>query len=368
MRERLRAWWPVLKAVLVVAVLAGVAWFFVGILRNEQLRKPGDERSPGQVLWDQARSARPDGLLVGGALYLVGLAFSGAFWLLLMRRAGEPLSPAAAARVYYIAHLGKYAPLGKGWALLLRTTLSASAGCRPGVAALTATYETLTTMAGGALLACAVIALQPAEYPGLLWPSLGLLALAGLPILPGIFDRLIVRSARRFGFAGPLPHFGPVVLLGGLALTACGWALLGASLAALLHALAPQPLPWDAGLWLRCTAAAAVSWVAGFVAFTPGGLGVREFVLQQFLARAGGIDDASAVVVVLLLRVLWTVAELLAAGALWLVHLVRLAAAPAPATASTDEDKIKRADTPPTAVGPPAAPLSSPEAPGPLRP
>ena len=45
---------------------------------------------------------------------------------------------------------------GKAWALLIRTTLSTGAGVRPSAAALTATYETLTTMASGALLAALV--------------------------------------------------------------------------------------------------------------------------------------------------------------------------------------------------------------------
>jgi uncharacterized membrane protein YbhN (UPF0104 family) len=355
MRVRLRAWLPLLKALLLVAVLFGVGWFFVGVLRNEQLSRPGDPRSPAQVLWDQACAAEPQGLAAGGLLYLLGLGFSGAFWVLLMHRAGERLSLLPAARIYYTSHLGKYAPLGKGWALLLRTSLSAGVGCRPSAAALTATYETLTTMAGGGLLACTVIAVQPADYPGLLWPSFGLLALAVAPILPGVFDRLVVRTARRFG-AGALPAFGPGVLLGGLLVTACGWALLGASLAAVVHALAPNEAPWSVALWLRCTAAAAVSWVAGFVASTPGGLGVREFLLQQFLARAVGADQASAVVAVLLLRVLWTVAELLAAGGL---ALLPGAWTPVSNCPSAEEEN------PPTVD---AASVPVAEAPGPSRP
>ena len=78
------------------------------------------------------------------------------------------------------------------------------------------------------------------------------------------------------------------------------------------------PAPWSVYECLDCTAIAALSYVAGFVAQTPGGLGVRELILQQFLVpRLGG--EAPAVVAVLLLRLLWTTGELVAAGVLfWL--------------------------------------------------
>ena len=321
MRETLRAWWPVLKAVLIIAVLVGVGWFFVSVLRNEALRRPDDLRSPAQILWDEARSARPAGLLVCALLYLLGLAFSGAFWLLLMHRAKEPLPAPVGFRIYYIAHLGKYAPLGKGWALLLRTSLSAGAGVRPGIAALTATYETLTTMASGVLLACVLLAARPGADAGLLWRCLGLLVLAGVPILPGVFNRIVARLSARFGAAGTMPRLGTGTLLTGLAMTACGWAVLGASAMALVNAVLPEPQAWDVALWLQCTAAVAISWVAGFVIATPGGLGVREFLLQQFLAAPLG---ARAVVVALLLRVLWTVAELVAAAVLYFIPTPQL--------------------------------------------
>src|SRR5207244_6475766 len=87
-------------------------------------------------------------------LYVVGLGFWGAFWLRLLHRVGLRPSAGAAFRAYYVSHLGKYVP-GKAWAILMRATLLP--GVRPGVAALTAAYETLTTMAAGALIAAAVI-------------------------------------------------------------------------------------------------------------------------------------------------------------------------------------------------------------------
>jgi glycosyltransferase 2 family protein len=60
------------------------------------------------------------------------------------------------------------------------------------------------------------------------------------------------------------------------------------------------------------------------VLVAPGGLGVRELVLQQALTRrfASTMDEPAAagmaVVVALVLRLVWTVAELIVATMLWL--------------------------------------------------
>jgi uncharacterized membrane protein YbhN (UPF0104 family) len=308
---------PLLKTLFTLFVLAWVVWFFAHILTSDELRKTDPTRSPGQILWDQARAARSGDLALAMVLYLSGMAFSGLFWVGLVRTAGGPLSAGTGLRAYYISHLGKYTP-GMGLPTVMRMTMAAAAGVRPGTAALTAAYETLTTMAAGALVAAVLIGWKATVDPTMVWKALGLLALAGVPILPGVFNALVRRLSGRFTAGQPLPRLPAVALPIGLALTACGWAFLGASLFAVVRALQASPAPWSVYECLDCTAIAARSYVAGFVGQTPGGLGVREVILQQFLVpRIGG--EAPAVVAVLLLRVLWTGAELAAAGVLfWL--------------------------------------------------
>ena len=87
---------PLLKILFTLVVLAGVAWFFASILTNEELQKTDRSRSPAQILWDQARAARPGDLVLAIALYLSGMAFSGLFWVGLVRTAGGPLPSAPA--------------------------------------------------------------------------------------------------------------------------------------------------------------------------------------------------------------------------------------------------------------------------------
>ena len=315
MGPRLRRWMPLLKLLVTLAVVAGVAWFFARVLTNAELQKADRSRSPAQILWGEARAARPADLALATVLYLSGMAFSGLFWVGLLRTAGAPMPVGAGLRAYYISHLGKYTP-GMGLPTVMRTGMAASAGVRPGTAALTAAYETLTTMAAGALVAAVLLAVMATSDPAYLWWALGLLVIAGVPILPGVFNRLVRRLSARFTQGQPLPHLPAVALPIGLCVTACGWALLGASLYAVVRAV--QPGPWDGRECLDCVAVSALSYVAGFVAQMPGGAGVRDLMLQQFLARQLH-DETRALVVALLVRVLWTGAEIAAAGVLfWL--------------------------------------------------
>jgi uncharacterized membrane protein YbhN (UPF0104 family) len=314
MREFWRRWGPLLKGVAFVAVLAGVAWWFTSVLHDEGLRQADHTRSPGEVLWDEARSARPAGLAVGAVLYLLGIGLSALFWLWLLRGAGAPVPAFAAARAYYLSHLGKYVP-GKAMSLAMRTAMAAEAGANPGVAVITSVYEILTTMAAGALLAAGLIVWLMRDEPRLVWGVLLLVLVAGVPIVPALFNRVVRRLSARFlkGRPALMPDLGNRTLLAGLAVTGCGWLLLGLSLEAVLWALDPTE-PWTLHGWLRSTACVAASNVAGFLTFFPGGLGVREVALVELLGPRFG---ARAVVVALLLRVLWTAAEFALGAVLW---------------------------------------------------
>ena len=107
-------------------------------------------------------------------------------------------------------------------------------------------------------------------------------------------------------------------LLGqGLLWSVCGWILMGLSLLSVVRAFdhAGALSLFTLGLAPVVIASVALATVAGFVvAVLPGGLGVREWVLMSALAPALGSDRA--VVASLCLRLVWVVAELVAAAIL----------------------------------------------------
>ncbi len=313
MRRWLRRWgWTVCKALLAAAIL-----FFIGrqfYLNLSQLDLT-------------TLTLRPGWLALSAGLYLLALGGSAWFWYRLLVVFDQRPRVATTLRAYYIGHLGKYVP-GKAWALLLRGNLVRGPDVRLGVAMITAFYEVLTTMASGALVAAVLFAvLAPAASALAFHPVLVgvlLLALLGVPLLPGVFNLLVRRASARFQNVESLrlPRLRSATLLQGLAVIGCCWLGMGASLWAMVQAVVPEPQPLTPEVWGRYTAMVGLSYVAGFLAFMlPSGVGVREGVLDLFLAPelASRAADGRAVatVVVLLLRLAWTAAELLAAAVVY---------------------------------------------------
>jgi uncharacterized membrane protein YbhN (UPF0104 family) len=155
-----------------------------------------------------------------------------------------------------------------------------------------------------------------------------LLALAiGIPSIPPIFDRLVQRLTLPFrqADAEPVPTPRATCMLQGLALTPGCWFLMGASLWAALHAIGAGPaLGWDS--WSRYTAFLALAYVSGFIiVFLPSGLGAREAMLVLVLVpdisqRLGLVAEEArplATLTVVLLRLVWTAAEVLIVAVLY---------------------------------------------------
>ncbi len=344
MRPWIRKCWPAIKLLFTVAILVAVGRYFY-----LELRKAHEEGILN-------RSFHPGWLLLAGGLYILGLGCSAWFWIRLMRSLDQQPAVLPAVRAYYLGHLGKYLP-GKAWALVLRATLARGAGVRLGVAGVTSLYEVLTTMAAGALLAVIIFAvdapdtLPPGDWSGLrklftqqtpdpagvdrkvlVVLALGMLAVVGLPIIPFVFNRLIrrLRSLKNLMARQPQTEIVDAarlrvrmsVLLEGLAMTAGGWMLLGASLWAVLQAVLDEPRWMTLPEWGRLSAILSLSYVAGFIiVLIPSGLGIREFFLHLFLVpelsrqwtdQAGSVP--TAVWTVLLLRVVWTAAEMVTAS------------------------------------------------------
>lgn len=303
--------WKLLKLVVALAIL-----LFVGKRFRDDLQ---------QVDVDEL-SLAPGWLLLSALLYLLGLASSCLFWQRLLRLFGERPTLRCTIRAYFVGHLGKYVP-GKAWALLLRGSLAREGGVSIGVAIVTAFYEVLTTMASAALLAAAIFCFQPpevADIPDVPWSPMligaFLLALVSVPLWPGVFNFMLRRLARRFESVAALnlPEVRLTTLAEGLFITACGWLLVGLSLWATLRGVVPDAPALTPSVWLHCLAALGLAYVAGFLAIVlPGGVGVREFFLLNLLQPLG--PQALIAVTVLVLRMIWTAAELLVAGTVfWL--------------------------------------------------
>lgn len=300
-----RKWvWVAVKSVLALAILIGVCRHFAAVLDRPEIR-------------DRPFTLRPAYLLLASLLYLLAHCCWATFWVRLLRSQGVRVGWGIGVRAYFVSQFGKYIP-GKAWVILMRIGLLRPFGGRPLPVAVTATYETLTSMAAGALIGVMLLGslgVLPQEVSG---NVAFLVAVGGLPVALAVLNKLAVRQAAksRSPDAPPLPSPPIGLLAQGLLQAALGWCLLGLSLGLTVRAVVPELPPRSGPGFTADLAAVALAYVVGFVVLVaPGGLGPREFVLQLLLAPRfsealdPALAEAQAAIVALVLRLTWTAAE-----------------------------------------------------------
>jgi glycosyltransferase 2 family protein len=193
------------------------------------------------------------------------------------------------------------------------------------VAVATSFYEVLTLMATGALVAAIVFIVRPPQFHGIDFPpwltGLILVAVCGLPLVPGVMSFITRRLARRFA-AIEHAHVPLSALAEGVAIEFVGCALMGLSVwLCLCGTIEPTP-ELTLASWADFAAVIGLAYALGFAAFMlPAGVGVREYVLREFLIPFVPTDDVEAARVILtasalLLRCAWTLSELTMAAVL----------------------------------------------------
>jgi hypothetical protein len=213
--------------------------------------------------------------VVAQALSMVSL---GLLWWRLLRSLGQRLSARAAARMHWLATLGKYVP-GRVSTALGKVYLATVEGVRPGAVAVACGYEVLFCFVGSALVALAAVvfgslsSIQFVTVPacvvvgGLL---IGLHPRLALPMVNGLLRRLGREPIKRalsyprallfcFGYAAP-------------------YVLSGVAEFLLLRAFYEVPLARLVDMVGLTTVATALGYA---VVFAPAGLGARDLLIQQ---------------------------------------------------------------------------------------
>jgi glycosyltransferase 2 family protein len=129
-------------------------------------------------------------------------------------------------------------------------------------------------------------------------PSLASSLLRGLPRLPGALGRLGLRIAPKVEEAlQKLRELTtPRRLVIPTLLSICAWALEGIALWVILGGFGERaPLPLTAFFYATAT-------LAGALVPVPGGLGVTDELLEEQMARIGGVPEATATAAMLLVR------------------------------------------------------------------
>lgn len=211
-------------------------------------------------------------------------------WRRVVLSMGERLGFGPAARIWFLASLGKYVP-GKVWAVAGAAVLAQRAGVDPSAAVAAAlVLQALAIASGAAAVALTAREAFQAAGPGMvplaaavvLLSFAGIAALASQPVLDRI-NRLLPRSIP------PLRAIPPTQLLVAFAANLLAWGAYGVSLLCLARGLLPGvalSLPQAIGVFTS-------SYLVGFLAlFAPGGLGPRESVFLLMLAGDIGLKPA----------------------------------------------------------------------------
>ncbi|WP_143780585.1 lysylphosphatidylglycerol synthase transmembrane domain-containing protein [Ornithinimicrobium sp. CNJ-824] len=248
-------------------------------------------------------------------LSVLNVLFAALSWRAVAGGLGVPLGVRDAAVVYLVGQVGKYLP-GSVWNLLASAELGRDRGVGRRLTVGTLLVGVLLSAVVGAALVLVTLPgvggtpLEPHGWLVLLAPVVLLL------VLPPVLGRVLELALRVTGQAPARrrPDAGSVAA--GSAWSLASWVAIGLQVLVLAVAVGAQP-----GVPLLRTSLGgyALAWLVGTaLVFLPAGVGAREAVLALVLAPV--LDAGAVLVVVLLSRVLLTLADLLAAGGAMLVQ------------------------------------------------
>jgi len=306
--------WYLWKYVLPLVVALAIGYYFY-----DKLRRP--------ELWRGNFQLRFEWLIPAALLYLCAHSVWARYSVTLLRNQGAKVTVSTGIRAYFISQFGKYVP-GKIWVIVLRVgILGKNLGISRTAVGITAMYEALVSMGAGAMVGVALLFFLSAEQSSLsgfklYWAAPIVLFPIGLVGLNRFVNR--VNRWRKGHDAKQFPRVKLHWVVIGLAQASIGWLILGLSIWMTLRGLRAEPEPLTLDTYLHLTSINALAYVIGFIfVFMPAGAGVRELALQTLLAlelkQSMDADAAAALAAVtaIVLRLIWTIAELGAAGLLY---------------------------------------------------
>ncbi|HEX8344981.1 MAG TPA: hypothetical protein VF657_09580, partial [Actinoplanes sp.] len=264
------------------------------------------------VVFDDLREIGWFPVLVAVGFALAGVVPAMLGWRVLLSSLGTHLEPHVAARVYFVAGLGKYLP-GALWPAAVQADLARSLGKPPWRFAGAFLASVAVSVVAGAVIGLPILPWLTGAGPA--WQVGGIAAAVAAAALSPRLLRLmfaaagwaVARLPLRSRPSMVLPDQGAVVR--SLALTAVGWVVAAGHVLVLA-----VPLGVGADGAALLLAGYCLATVGGILTVVmPAGLGTREALL---VLTVGVVLSGSAILtVVALSRFVVTVADLLAAAA-----------------------------------------------------
>jgi uncharacterized membrane protein YbhN (UPF0104 family) len=256
-------------------------------------------------------------VIASGFLVLAAYAVLIEAWRIVMGAWNAVLPFWSAVRIWTVSNLGRYVP-GKVWQLgalvvmVQQRGISGVAGA--GSALVNTIISGITGFAVVAVTGASVLHLPRGALVAI-W-AVGIAIVLAMPVALPFLGAVASRVTRR---SIVLPRLAPSVVLATVVGTAIAWCIYGVAFQLLTKGLLGHA-PGGTALYISVFAG---SYLIGFLAlFAPGGLVVREGVMQIALANAG-FSTGNAIVIAVASRLWLLVLEILPGVLFILGHPIR---------------------------------------------
>jgi glycosyltransferase 2 family protein len=253
-------------------------------------------------------------LLYASSIFTTAIA-----WTLLLRSMLQPARFGRLLPILATTQFGKYLP-GNVAQHIGRIALARSAGVQLPAAVFSVAYELLLALVASAHIGALTLLWSPptalltwriTEYRLPLLVAVTVFAVAALWLAPSFavwLGRLRAGQRSELESAPARLHLDPTTVVACYALYASGFAMIGAGLWLVAHALTGPTAYVPSVLFF--VGAFASSWILGFIApGAPAGLGIREAMLSAWLS--GVLAPVDVVLLVVTLRIATTLGDLL---------------------------------------------------------
>ncbi|MEO7363565.1 MAG: lysylphosphatidylglycerol synthase domain-containing protein [Gemmatimonadaceae bacterium] len=281
--SRKKTWWRILQVVFLVAALAYTA---------QQVA------ANWTTVKTSAANMHPSWPLLLGASAIVMLTYAALIqsWRVLIAGEGSSLRFVAAARIWFIANLGRYIP-GKVWSIAALNVMAAREGVPGTAAAGAAVLGTLINIgAGFGVISLSGSRLMAGLDPVFRWASVicSVIFVMGVIALPWILPPTAAWAARRFGKTVPPVRLPAQNLLASVTINVLSWFCYGWAFMVFSHAV----MPGVTGTLAQFTGVWTASYTLGYLAFfAPGGIGVREITMGAAMVGLGMASASDAALI-----------------------------------------------------------------------
>lgn len=227
-------------------------------------------------------------------------------WRTILNDAGDPVKAGPARRIFFVSQVAKYLP-GGVWNFVAAAEMGTDYDISRRRSVTVLLMSMLVSVLTGLGLASIALVFGPSGLIGTYWWVLLVIPVLLIILYPPVLNVFVNRGLtllKRDGIEKPFS--GRAIGVAAL-WAAASWAVAGLQVWLILTGLGNDPALQT---YLLTLGGYALAWVVGFlVFFVPAGVGVREVVLGASLA--GLVPAGDVVVVVLLSRILFTIADLI---------------------------------------------------------